>query len=85
MTYMYFSVSEITELFTTYDYKQLINAVEDHFNQSAKHQGFGVNCQAYYNPEANQGIVVYPDMYDYVYLPDLQLAYGVDFITIKFK
>jgi hypothetical protein len=80
---MYFSVTEIPELFTTYDYKRLINTVEDHFNESSKQQGFDVSCRAYYNPEANQGVLIYPDVS--VYLQDIQIGYGVDFITVKFK
>jgi hypothetical protein len=80
-----FSVTEVTGLFTTYDYERLIREVEGHFNTSAKFQGFDTTCTAYYNPERNEGIIFHNDTYDYVYLESLELAYGIDFITIKFK
>jgi len=83
---VHFSVTEVAELFTTYDYKRLIKAVEDHFNESAKNQCVDTSgVIAYYNPERNQGVIHFDDTYDYVYLESLQLAYGIDFITIKFK
>ena len=82
---IHFSVTEVAELFTTYDYKQLITAVEDHFNESAKIQGITTTGTAYYNPGRNDGVVEFHDTSDYIYLQDLQLAYGVDFITVKFK
>jgi len=83
---VHFSVTEVAELFTTYDYKRLIKAVEDHFNESAKNQGvYTSGVVAYYNPEQNEGVVCFQDIYEYVYLEPLQLAYGIDFITIKFK
>jgi hypothetical protein len=82
----HFSVSEVEELFTTYDYKRLIKAVEEHFNECAKNQGLHTTAtKAYYNPEENEGIVCFEDTYEYIYLEPLQLAYGIDFITIKFK
>jgi hypothetical protein len=84
--YKLFSVDEVPELFTVYDYKQLIKAVEAHFNESAKYQDVVVNgVVAYYNPELNQGIIHQRDDYEYILLEPLQLAYGTDFITIKFK
>lgn len=84
--YKLFSVDEVPELFTVYDYKQLIKAVEAHFNESAKYQDVVVNgVVAYYNPELNQGIIYQRDDYEYIFLEPLQLAYGTDFITIKFK
>jgi hypothetical protein len=84
--YKLFSVDEVPELFTVYDYKQLIKAVEAHFNESAKYQDVVVNgVVAYYNPELNQGIIHQRDDYEYIFLEPLQLAYGTDFITIKFK
>jgi len=80
-----FSVSEVKELFTTYDYKQLIKAVEKHFNENAEYQGVHVTTTAYYNPEQNEGILLAPNVNEYVYVSDLQIAYGSDFITVKFK
>lgn len=84
--YIFFSVVEVPELFTVYDYKQLIKAVEAHFNESAKYQDVVTNgVVAYYNPELNQGMLYHRDTYDYVFLQPLELAYGTDFITVKFK
>ena len=82
----HFSVAEVAELFTTYDYKRLIKAVEEHFNECAKLQGLHTAAiKAYYNPEENEGIVSFEDTYEYMYIQPLQLAYGIDFITVKFK
>jgi hypothetical protein len=80
-----FSVSEVKELFTTYDYKQLIKAVENHFNENAEYQGVHVTTTAYYNPERNEGILLVPNVNEYIYVTDLEVAYGSDFITVKFK
>ena len=81
-----FSVTEVQELFTTFDYKQLIKAVEAHFNESAKFQGVHVSgVIAFYNPERNEGIIHFDNTYDYIYLDKLQHAYGNDFVTIKFN
>ena len=80
-----FSVSEVKELFTTYDYKQLIKAVENHFNENAEYQGVHVTPTAYYNPERNEGILLVPNVNEYIYVTDLEVAYGSDFITVKFK
>ncbi len=81
-----FSVAEVAELFTTYDYKRLVTEVEKHFVESAKYQNvYTTGVVAYYNPERNEGVILFNDTYDYVYLESLQLAYGIDFITVKFK
>ncbi len=80
-----FSVSEVTELFTTYDYKQLLKAVNDHFQTESKYQGNDMTSTAYYNPEQNKGIIICEYTSSYIYLPDLQHAYGSDFVTVKFK
>jgi|UniRef100_A0A6C0B334 hypothetical protein len=84
--YIFFSVTEVEELFTTYDYKQLIKAVEAHVNECAKSQNVRASgVMAYYNPQSNQGVVHIDETYRSVYVPPIQHAYGTDFITIKFK
>jgi hypothetical protein len=80
-----FTVTEVEELFTTYDYKQLLKAVNDHFQVESKYQGNDVKSTAYYNPETNTGVIICDHTDSYIYLPDLQHAYGSDFVTVKFK
>jgi len=55
-----FKIKENVELFTTYDYKRLIDVANTHFLFSCTKQGIDVvsSC-AYFNPEINQGCVVY--------------------------
>jgi len=84
--YIFFSVTEVEELFTTYDYKQLIKAVEAHVNDCAKSQNVRVlGVMAYYNPESNKGVVHIDDSYRSVYVPPLQHAYGSEDVTVKFS
>jgi hypothetical protein len=79
-----FSVSEFKELFTTSDYKHLIKSVEDHFNENASYKHIETKVVAYYNPERNQGIVIVENINEYIYVEKLEIAYGSDFITVKF-
>uniref|UniRef100_A0A6C0F571 Uncharacterized protein n=1 Tax=viral metagenome TaxID=1070528 RepID=A0A6C0F571_9ZZZZ len=83
--YMYFSVTEVEELFTTFDYKNLLTAVNTHFKEEARAQGIEVTSTAYYNPGENKGVIVYAYCNEYVYVNNLQHAYGNDFVTIKFN
>jgi hypothetical protein len=77
--FIYFSVTEVDELFTTYDYKQLLTAVENHLTDSVKHSG-----KAFYNPGKNEGVLHIGSTDEYIYLQDLQYAYGNEFVTVKF-
>ena len=79
-----FAVSEFKDLFTTSDYKHLIKAVEDHFNENASYQGVETKVVAYYNPQRNEGIVIVKNINEYIYIEKLEVAYGSDFITVKF-
>jgi hypothetical protein len=80
-----FTVSEFKDLFTTSDYKHLIKAVEDHFNENASYQGVETKVVAYYNPGKNEGVVIVKNINEYIYVENLEVAYGTDFITVKFK
>ena len=82
--YIFFSVTEVEELFTTYDYKQLIKAVEAHVNECAKSQNVRASgVMAYYNPQSNQGVVHIDESYRSVYVPPIQHAYGSEEVTVK--
>lgn len=82
---VYFSVTEVEELFTTFDYKNMLTAVNTYFQEEAKSQGIDVTSTSYYNPAENKGVIVYGCYDDYIYLRNLQHAYGNDFVTIKFN
>ena len=82
---IYFSITEVQELFTTFDYKNLIQAVNTHFQEETKKFSIDVTSTTYYNPAENKGVIVYDYCNEYVYVSNLQHAYGNDFVTIKFN
>jgi len=82
---IYFSVTEVEELFTTFDYKNLITAVNTYFQEEAKAQGISITSTSYYNPAENKGVILYDYCNEYIYMRNLKHAYGNDFVTITFN
>jgi len=81
-----FNISEVRELFTVFDYKRLLTAVEDHIRKEYTLLGIHIgNLRVYYNPEQNQGIAVFIDASGDCYVCDMEFPYGNDFITVKFN
>jgi hypothetical protein len=79
-------MSEIPELFTVYDYKQLLKHVEQHFKQECELQFINpYKIETFYNPEMNEGLIRYSQ--DEFYELDIrktEMIYGNDFVTINF-
>jgi len=70
------------DLFTVFDYKRLLNSVEQHIKNE-----LNPTCvTAYYNPSTNKGcIILYTDQGYYDDLQDLDFPNGSDILTVKFQ
>ena len=65
------------DLFTVFDYKRLIDIVEQHF---VSDQG-----KAYYNPSSNKGCVLFETGHNYYDVQDLEFPNGSEILTVKFQ
>ena len=65
------------DLFTVFDYKRLIDLVEQHF---VSDQG-----KAYYNPSSNKGCVFFEIGHNYYDVQDLEFPNGSEILTVKFQ
>jgi len=84
---IYFSILETPELFTTYDYKQLIDHVKQHAIAESEIQLRPLNyVEAYYSPAENKGVVLVFPQYLYPYqFQKTEFSYGTDHLTITFQ
>ena len=62
------------DLFTVFDYKRLVDLVEQHFTTD---QG-----KAYYNPSSNKGCVIF-ESHSYYDIQDIEFPNGSDILTVK--
>ena len=83
---LYFRMFEIPELFTVYDYKQLLKHIEEHFKQECEVQFIKpYNIETFYNPEMNEGLIRYfKDEMHHVDIRKTEMNYGNDFVSIQF-
>ena len=85
---MYFEVENKPQLFTVYQYKQLLHMVEQHFAQEVFMVGKELGtCKVYYNPESGEGVIRYTTD---VYLLEtdiepLEYYSAEDHIKVKFS
>ena len=84
---IYFSILETPELFTTYDYKQLIAHVKEHAITQSKNQLCPLkHVEAYYSPADNKGVVfIVPEVYYPYQFQKTEFSYGTDHLTITFQ
>ena len=84
---IYFTILETPELFTTYDYKQLIAHVKQHAISESKIQLCPLlRVEAYYSPAENKGVVlVFPEQYYPYHFEKTEFSYGTDYLTITFQ
>jgi hypothetical protein len=81
-----FNVSECKELFTVYDYKNLLKAVEEHIRKEYAWANIEIgDLRVYYNPEHNQGVVCYSNTFEECQISHMEFPYGNDFITVEFN
>lgn len=81
-----FHISEVRELFTVFDYKALLVAVEEHFRSQYALAGIDIGLlRVYYNPEQAEGIGLFIDTSEHCIICDMEFAYGTDFVTVQFN
>ena len=83
-----FTIKEEAELFTTFDYKQLMKAVETHVIKLYEDYVVPDTIIAYYNPAQNKGCVTFVVLsmdYPLFDIPTMEFAYGTDFLTVVFN
>jgi hypothetical protein len=69
------------DLFTVFDYKRLLSAVEGHVKTELN----STRATAYYNPESNKGCVIIYTNQDCSYLQELDFPNGSNILTVKFQ
>ena len=85
--FIHFHIKEGIELFTTYEYKQLLEKLEKHFVDENKKQGIQVAfAKAYFNPCKNDGSLEYEfiNCDEQPYIPDYDFPNGNDILTVMF-
>jgi hypothetical protein len=84
----HFKIKEVLELCTTFEYKQILNHVEEYVKDQAEVQGLPVTfANAYYNPARNEGCVEFGYAIDCdlpLYFQDLDFPIASDYLTIVF-
>jgi hypothetical protein len=83
---LYFHVNEKPELFTVFDYKQLLTIVKKHFIDECELQLCEpYDVEVFFNPEENCGIIRYRlDTNIPIFIRKTEMNYSIDFITITF-
>jgi len=84
---IYFTILETPELFTTYDYKQLIAHVKEHAISESEIQLRALtHVEAYYSPAENKGVLlVFPKQNYPFQFQKTEFSYGTDHLTITFQ
>lgn len=81
-----FRIKEVLELFTTYEYKELLRTVEDYLEEQLLEKKVGfAEIMAFYNPARNEGVALYsyePDTY--VEFPNLDFPIANECVTVEF-
>jgi len=79
-------MSQCKELFTVFDYKNLLTQVDAHIHKEYELLGIEIGyLRVYFNPEHNAGIAVFIDTKGDCAICNMDFAYGNDFITVQFN
>jgi hypothetical protein len=82
--YIEFQIKEQIELFTTFDYNNVLSAIVEHIVECCNKVNIDIpNIRPYFNPKLNKGVVHY-DSLELIYIEDMHYGIGNDVITVVF-